>query len=126
MFFKPVSMKLDLSASGLDLGLRGSGDLVDLDRELTGELAVAEHLDGLELGLGDASGLEGGTVDNGTVLELDLERRDVHSGELDTTGVLEAGELGETHRERGLAALETGALGAARSGSPGRSGRDPA
>ena len=44
----------NLSASSLNLGLRASRNLVNLDREGLGELAVAENLDEVFVVLDDA------------------------------------------------------------------------
>ena len=60
--------------------------------------------------------LERGTIDHRTVLELLIEAGDVDALVLDATGVAESRELGQTHRKRGLATLETGALAATGAG----------
>ena len=63
--------------------------------------------------LDDALFLEGIAVDDVASLELLLETGDVDGQVLHTVEVAETRELRQTHRERGLATLETGALAAA-------------
>ena len=56
-------------------------------------------------------------LSSGLAVSVDLlEARDVHGSVLHAVVVDEAGELGQTHGERLLAALEAGALAATRAG----------
>ena len=64
-------------------------------------------------GLDDALGHERVAIDDIAVGEDLVEARHVDDRVLDAVAVLESGELGQTHRERRLAALEAGTLGAA-------------
>ena len=66
--------------------------------------------------LDDALGLQALAVHDVAGLELLLETADIDGQVLDTVAVLEAGQLRKAHRQRGLAALETGTLAAARTG----------
>ena len=66
--------------------------------------------------LDDALGNKGIGVDGLTVGEQRLETGDVHGSILDAVVVDEAGELGEAHGERLLAALKALALAAAGAG----------
>ena len=66
--------------------------------------------------LDDALGLQGSTVDDVAGLELLLETGDVDGQVLHAVDVAEAGQLRQTTGQRGLAALEAGALAATGAG----------
>src|ERR1051325_2046738 len=96
---------LDRAARLLDLLLRGGRCAKRLDRELLGDLALAEDLDVLDE-LGDqALGAQRVEFDGRAGIEHALERRDVDRERLDAERVLEPA-LGDPARHRHLTALE--------------------
>src|ERR1041384_6169904 len=96
---------LDRAARLLDLLLRGGRCAKRLDRELLGDLALAEDLDVLDE-LGDqALGAQRVEIDGRAGIEHALERRDVDRERLDAERVLEP-TLGDPARHRHLTALE--------------------
>src|SRR5688572_6118204 len=96
---------LEAATGGLDLRLRSLAGAVRLDRELLGQLALAEDLDRLdELG-NDAARAQRLHVDGRAGIEDLVERRDVDRERFDAVRVLEAA-LGNAARHRHLATFE--------------------
>ena len=106
----------NLSASSFDLGLSRSRNLIDLDGESLGKLAIAKNLDQRVFVLDDALGLQACAIDDLASFVLLLETANVDREVLNTVDVGEAGELRKATRQRSLATLEAGLLAATGTG----------
>src|ERR1051325_6689019 len=100
-----LSDLLAVTPCRFDLFARAGGELRRLDRQLLGELAVAEDLDAVRrLALDETRLAEGALLDGHAVVEP-LEVRDVHDGVLFLEDVRKAA-LRQTAMQRHLAAFE--------------------